>query len=337
MAPPPPPSSQNDGEPPVDLSPEARRREAIRHRAGLPAEVAHDLGLGPRSFQIMRRVVIGAWNDGFIHAGNLAYLAMLAIFPFFITGAAVFSVIGESAERMASINAVLSTLPPVVAEVIEPVARNVVKQRSGWFLWIGGLFGLWTVGSLMETIRDVLRRAYGTSATKAFWKYRLFSTAIIIGAVILLLISLIAQVMIGAAQQVIATWFPELSNVLNDLAWSRIVPAIGLFGSIYLLFYTLTPAEYRHHRYPKWPGALFVTIWWVLVTFSLPPLLTSVFSYNLTYGSLAGIMIALFFFWLVGLGLVMGAELNAALAETPEEEQDRAGHMDKNGRIERQA
>ena len=30
-------------------------------------------------------------------------------------------------------------------------------------------------------------------------------------------------------------------------------------------------------------------------------------------------MIALFFFWLVGLGLVVGAELNAALAETPEE------------------
>ena len=30
-------------------------------------------------------------------------------------------------------------------------------------------------------------------------------------------------------------------------------------------------------------------------------------------------MIALFFFWLVGLGLVVGAELNAALAESPEE------------------
>jgi membrane protein len=30
-------------------------------------------------------------------------------------------------------------------------------------------------------------------------------------------------------------------------------------------------------------------------------------------------MIALFFFWLVGLGMVVGAELNAALAETPEE------------------
>ena len=38
--------------------------------------------------------------------------------------------------------------------------------------------------------------------------------------------------------------------------------------------------------------------------------------YNLTYGSLAGVMIALIFFFVVGLGVVMGAELNAALAES---------------------
>jgi membrane protein len=40
--------------------------------------------------------------------------------------------------------------------------------------------------------------------------------------------------------------------------------------------------------------------------------------YDRTYGSLAGVIIALFFFWLVGFGLVIGAHLNAALAETPE-------------------
>ena len=62
------------------------------------------------------------------------------------------------------------------------------------------------------------------------------------------------------------------------------------------------------------------------------PLLRSIFSYNLTYGSLAGVMIALFFFWLVGLGMVMGAELNAALAETPEEHQDLIGQADNRAR-----
>ena len=56
------------------------------------------------------------------------------------------------------------------------------------------------------------------------------------------------------------------------------------------------------------------------MTLALPPVLRSFFTYSLTYGSLAGIMIALLFFWLVGLGVVIGAELNAALAETPEDD-----------------
>ena len=34
---------------------------------------------------------------------------------------------------------------------------------------------------------------------------------------------------------------------------------VTLFGSIYLLFYTLTPPPYRKSRYPKWPGAVLVT------------------------------------------------------------------------------
>ena len=65
-------------------------------------------------------------------------------------------------------------------------------------------------------------------------------------------------------------------------------------------------------------------------TVALPPLLRSVFAYNLTYGSLAGIMITLFFFWLVGLGMVVGAELNAALAEAPPRKKgDMAANMEE--------
>ena len=299
------------------LSPEARRQAALHHRVSQGVTAT-----GGRAIEILRRVLIGTWNDGFIHAGNLAYLALLALFPFFIFGAAVFSAIGESADRAASITAVLSTLPPVVGKVIEPVARNVIDARSGWLLWAGAFIGLWTATSLIETIRDILRRAYGTRATHAFWQYRLFSAGLIFVAVTLLIVSLLAQVLIGAAQEVIDAHFPWLNNTLNELSLSRIVPGLGLFGSIYLLFLWLTPHEYRKRRYPKWPGALVVTAWWIAVTVSLPPILRNFFSYDLTYGSLAGIMITLFFFWLVGLGMVVGAELNAALAETPEEEEE---------------
>lgn len=322
------------GPPVADLSPEARRKEALKHRAGLPSHIEPPLSPHARAREIATRVLVGTYNDGFIHAGNLAYMAMLAIFPFFITAAALFSLIGEESERAATINAILFALPPSVGQVIEPVARSVVAQRSGWLLWAGGLFGLWTVGSLVETIRDILRRAYGTRATQAFWKYRLLSSGIIVAAVLLLMFSLIAQFLIGAAQEVIEAWLPELNDLMGRLSLSRLVPALGLFGSLYLLFYTLTPAAYRKRHYPKWPGALLVTVWWVGVTIALPPLLRSVFSYDLTYGSLAGFMIALFFFWLVGLGMVMGAELNAALAETPEEKEDRIGQADNRARAE---
>ncbi|MFZ1742049.1 MAG: YihY/virulence factor BrkB family protein [Pontixanthobacter sp.] len=295
-------------------SPEARRRKRDRLRSG----IATRLGPGSRFWLIVRRTVSGAWNDGFIHAGNLAYMAMLALFPFFILGAAIFSAIGEENERAAMIDAILFALPPVVGNVIEPVARDVVEARSGWLLWIGGAVGLWTVSSLIETIRDILRRAYGTEAIFAFWRYRLVSFGVIMGAVVLLMLSLIAQVAIGTAQQVIGTYLPKLAGLVADLSFSRLVPALGLYASIFLLFTTLTPDAYRGKRYPKWPGALLVTLWWVGVTIALPPVLKRFFTYDLTYGSLAGMMIALFFFWLVGLGIVIGAELNAALAEPDE-------------------
>lgn len=306
------------------LSPEARRQEALKFQR----RVALQIGPGTRAWEVARRTLIGTYNDGFIHAGNLAYLAILAIFPFFILGAAVFSLFGEESERAATINAVLFALPPVVGNVIEPVARNVIEARSGWLLWAGAFVALWTVGSLIETIRDILRRAYGTQPMYAFWKYRLLSTGIILAAMILLLLSLIAQFLIGAAQEVIAAFLPQLVDSIVDLRLSRIVPALALFGSLYLIFYTLTPSHYRHRRYPKWPGVLFTTLWWILVTVAMPQVLRIFFTYDLTYGSLAGIMVALFFFWLVGLGVVIGAELNAALAETPEEELNRIGQGD---------
>lgn len=301
------------GPPKLDHTPEGRRRAALRH------QVKEKVGPGTQFFGILKRVVIGTYNDGFIHAGNLAYMAMLAIFPFFILGSAIFTLVGEDGDRAAAIDTILLGLPPVVGNVIEPVARNVVDSRNGWLLWAGAAFGLWTVGSLIETIRDILRRAYGTEATLSFLRYRLLSSGVIIGAVVLLMVSLLLQVMIGAITQAVATTSPWLTDLLSSLALSRFVPALGLFGSIYLLFYSLTPAHYRLRRYPKWPGALAVTVWWVSVTLALPPVLANMFTYDLTYGSLAGAMIALFFFWLVGLGMVVGAQLNAALAETPEE------------------
>lgn len=315
----------------VDQSPEARRKRALRWRAGLEEAVDQHLGPGSRIFCVASRVWTGTYYDGFIHAGNLAYMAILALFPFFITVAAIFTMVGEAGQSDESLHAMLTALPPMVASVLEPVGQSVMAARSGWLLWVGGFVGIWTVSSLIETIRDILHRAYGTPATLAFWRYRLLSTGMIVGAVVLLLFSLFAQVAISAAQEIVAARLPWLDGLPLQLAISRLIPAVVLYLSLFALFISLTPSAYRGRSYPKWPGALMVTGWWVVVSMLLPDVLRLFFTYDLTYGSLAGVMIALFFFWLVGLGMVIGAELNAALAESPEE-RDMLGQADNRAR-----
>jgi membrane protein len=271
-------------------------------------------GRQARAWAIIRRVAVDTFNDGFIHAGNLAYLSMLAIFPFFILGAALFDIIGGRDNAQAIIFSVARAMPTSVAAVIVPVAETVIYARSGWLLWFGGAVGLWTVSSLIETIRDILRRAYHTKSTSTFWKTRLLSAGLILGAVVVLMLSLFAQVLIGGAQEVILAVVPQLGAWIGALSLSRIVPGIGLALSLWVLFLTLTPSHYRGKQWPKWPGALFTTAWWLAVAAALPVVLRGAFSYDVTYGSLAGSIVTLLFFWLVGLGLVIGAQLNAALA-----------------------
>ena len=56
-------------------------------------------------------------------------------------------------------------------------------------------------------------------------------------------------------------------------------------------------------------------MWWLATAELLPAALGLLGGYEITYGSLAGVMIALIFFFIIGLGVVTGAELNAALAD----------------------
>jgi hypothetical protein len=68
-------------------SPEARRKQRAWERAH--PETPPKPKPQTRWFAVLKRVAIGVYSDGFIHAGNLAYLALLSIFPFVIVAAAV--------------------------------------------------------------------------------------------------------------------------------------------------------------------------------------------------------------------------------------------------------
>jgi membrane protein len=274
---------------------------------------------GQYPFEVLKRVSLGVYNDGFIHAGNLAYLALLSLFPFVIVAAAVARLFGGTEEGMAAVNGLLQTMPRDVAEVLRKPISDVIQARTGGLLWLGALIGLWTTGSFIETIRDIIRRAYGVTFSRPFWEYRLGSIGMIIGAVVVAMIAFSISVLLSGVQEFVVSRIPGGDDLVALLALFRVLPGLMLFGALYVIFYTLTPKRYRNKGCPKWPGPAFVTVWWLATTALLPVVLTSAGSYDLTYGSLAGVIIALLFFFVVGLGVVIGAELNAALAEVPEE------------------
>lgn len=301
-------------------SPEARRKRLAVAKAHLGA-LREKVKAGWRPFEVVKRVVVGVYSDGFIHAGNLAYLALLSIFPFVIVAAAVARLFGQTEEGLNAVNALLVTMPDDVARVLQTPIHDVLEARSGNLLWFGALIGLWTTGSFIETIRDIIRRAYGVSYSRPFWEYRLGSLGMIFVAVIVAMIALSLSVAASSIQGFLIDLIPGADRLVGLLTLFQVVPALALFGSIYALFYVLTPKRYRDGC-PKWPGAAFVAAWWVATAYVLPLALARVGNYDLTYGSLAGVMIAMIFFFIVGLGLVIGAELNAALAEPGEAAQE---------------
>ena len=297
-------------------SPEARRKRLASLKAAFGADVVKSLKPGSRLFEVVKRVSVGVYNDGFIHAGNLAYLAMLALFPFFILAAAVTHILGRTEDGLLTVSVIFAQLPPGVAETLRDPIREVLTVRTGSLLWLGGLVGLWTAASFVETIRDILRRAYGVKFCAPFWEYRLGSIALIMAAVVLLMVAFAATVLLTSVQHAIEAWLPFADEVGETLGYFRVVPGLTLFVTLYVLFYVLTPARYRTTDCRKWPGALLVTLWWMATVEVLPWAIGLIGGYDTTYGSLAGVMIVLLFFFVIGLGVVMGAELNAALAET---------------------
>ena len=300
-------------------SPEARRKRLAKTRARL-GSMRSKMKPGQYPFEVVKRVVVGVYNDGFIHAGNLAYLALMSLFPFVIVAAAVARLFGQTEEGLAAVNGILQTMPPDVADVLRKPIGDVINARSGSLLWLGALVGLWTTGSFIETIRDIIRRAYGVTYSRPFWEYRLGSVG--------------------------------HDHRRGDHRHGRLQP-LGPAVRSAAVHRRSDPARRGagrpDHPVPGGAGADAVRCALPDLLFAhsealsrskaarngralcssrsggwrprpcCPLVLSSLGGYDLTYGSLAGVIIGLTFFFIVGLGVVIGAELNAALAEAPEE------------------
>lgn len=264
-----------------------------------------------RPFTVLKRVAAGVFDTGMIHAGNLAFLSLLTLFPFFVIIGATAGFFGRSGDGLRAIRTFLETTPPRVADLLAEPIGALLRSTSGTFLTFSILVALWTTASYVETIRLMLYNAYGFKAVRPIWQRRLLSFGIIIGSVVLMLLAFTLQFILAGVEEFALRLLPGVSTAL--ISSLRLGPIVALFVALYLLFLSLTPREYRA-GWPKWPGALATTAVWIGATNLLPWFLANFSNTDRFYGPLAGVMVTLIFFFVVGLGFVIGAHLNAALA-----------------------
>jgi membrane protein len=259
--------------------------------------------------QIVGGMIGGFWeDDGFILSGHLAYLSLLAVFPFFIFIVWLAGRFGRTAEGVAAIAAFLESVPVNVAAALrEPIAQ-VTGQQSQGLLTIGIVVALWTAGSVIETVRVVIHKAYNVPAGRPFWQYRLQSFILVIGSAVILLGAMSAQFALAGLDQLLHN---KLSVAVAFDHMRRWMTPVALFFALIGLHRALTPRRVEPAQH--WPGALFTALAWIAIAATLPQAISHFSSYDITYGSLAGVMVTLLFFYLIGAAFVLGSQLNAAI------------------------
>ncbi|MEM6933565.1 MAG: YihY/virulence factor BrkB family protein [Pseudomonadota bacterium] len=279
-------------------------------------------------------------DQGTVLAGYMAYAAMLAGMPFLIFATAMTGIVigpsyGEEATR-----ALFDAVPDHVAQTIRPVFEQVMGQRRGDIALLSLLGTIWAASNGVESIRVGLDRAYDIRKPRNWFVRRLIAIGFVIVGFVTF--SLLAVLIIFAPLMfVIAEGYMgfQVPNTAGPIRWTAGAAVLILF--FWLMHRILPSRNMRGMR--VLPGILTSVVIWGIIASALSIYLKYAPSYQITYGTLAGVIVTLLFFYLTGISIIFGGEVNAEVnkhrleswddpdATGPDGDADRDANGDANG------
>ncbi|HVL21830.1 MAG TPA: YihY/virulence factor BrkB family protein [Amaricoccus sp.] len=249
-------------------------------------------------------------NDGSAMAGFIAFSGLLSLFPFLIF-AATLTGIWVGADRSDSIiEALFEIAPEHVALTLAPVVEEVLGKQSGEILTLSAVFAIWVASSAVEAFRIAFDRAYAVPDPRGFIENRALAILLVfIGAAVAALLGiciLFSPLILRFLQQVLMVPVPVVAKYVTYGF------GVLVFVCFLLIMHRLLPGrQVKGSR--LWPGVMISTILWVSAASAFSTYLSFTPTYTVTYGTLAGVIITLMFFYITGAAIIFGAEVNAAL------------------------
>ncbi len=247
-------------------------------------------------------------------AASLSYYAILAVFPTAIAAVSVYGLVFDPADVQRQIADLTEALPENAAGVIADQLESIVDASSaglGLATAIGVAVALFSASAGTKSLITGINIAYGEAETRPFPKLRGIAFALTIGIIVFI-----------ATAIALVTFMPGL---LRDAGlgsgWERAVsiarwPAIFVFVILGLgIFYKVGPNRPASRTPLLSIGAIAAAVLWLLVTVGFSFYANNLGRFNETYGTLAGVVVLLLWFFLSGFMVLLGAELNDELEE----------------------
>ncbi|MEN6437084.1 MAG: YihY/virulence factor BrkB family protein [Syntrophobacter sp.] len=243
-------------------------------------------------------------------AAQLAFYFMLSIFPFLIFAV---TLLGYTNITVADVLGLLRRyLPGDSLSPIQNTLQEVLENRKGGLLSFGILGTIWTASAALSAVINALNRAYGTREDRSFLKSRALAIMLTLMMVLAILTSLLLPVLGEVIRRLISLFIeiPAAYYLIWDLMrWSL---STLVMVAAFICIYYLAPTVTLRIR-DVIPGALFAVAGWQLASLGFSNYLNNFANYSATYGSLGAIIALMVWFYLTGLILILGGELNAAL------------------------
>jgi len=244
-------------------------------------------------------------------AAQLAYYFFLSLFPALLIIVALTSFFPSN--LLDSILAWFEAFtPPEMLEIVRGQIRQISGSGHAGLLTFGILGALWSSSSAMTAIVDTLNRAYGITEARPWWKIQLLAIFLTVVMSVFVLVSFTLVVSGPEIAETLAARAglgPVFAWTWKIVQWPVVFLLISLgFGLVYYL------APDAEQLWP-WivPGSRFATMLWLLISIGFRFYVTHFGQFNKMYGTIGAAIVILLWFYLSGLVLLVGAELNSEL------------------------